>query len=209
MSKVNPFLSLLLGVVCAASTSTLGQEVAVVNAVRVEEDWELVVNESDRDANAPQISCTMGTSHDLTGVHAVLEINHRSLPSYSPGGVQLQVWSGETVLERKTLERFDQMSTGGETVTWTMFMKKNNGNLYFGVKNGVSLTWDSFGGTDWVSQGAGDLSLDDYCTDCSVACSSVGFSGNRVQSLILKQVRWYDANGLTRTDSTPRVVHQK
>lgn len=203
---------LAMAVLAVASFAAIADEPegAVTGAARVEEDWELVVDDADPSANSPQVTCTMGTMHDLGGVHAVLEINHRSLPSYSAGGLQIQTWSGETALDHKTLEKSEKMNTTGETIRWTMFLKDAGEKLVFGVENGSSETWGYFGGANLHVDGGEVSDLDHYCPDCSVGNSSVGFSGNRVQSLVLKEVRWYDKHGnLLHKDSDERVVHQK
>lgn len=41
----------------------------------------------------------------------------------------------------------------------------------------------------------------------SVEHSGVGYAGNRVASLVLREVRWYTASGLLARDTTNRTVH--
>jgi hypothetical protein len=176
--------------------------------VRVEEDWELVVAEPAADADAPQVVCVISPYTGTSSVHATLELNHSTIPSFTPGGLQLQAWDNETFLTRNSAEQ-GEMSTDGETVTWTTKMELRSGRLHFEV-NGASTTWGAFGA-------AGDLKLSlrsllpdlaHYSPETSVDQSGVGFGGNRVTSLTLKEVRYYDdAGNLLSTDATDREVH--
>src|SRR4051812_15359692 len=61
--------------------------------VRVEEDWKVEVNIPNPDDHAPQIVNSISPTGNLEGLHAVFELNHRSLNNYGAGGMQLQAWS--------------------------------------------------------------------------------------------------------------------
>ena len=60
--------------------------------VRVEEDWEMVLGEPDFNSCGPQVACTLSPLGDIDGTHFTLEINHRSMPYWSPGGITLHHW---------------------------------------------------------------------------------------------------------------------
>jgi len=177
--------------------------------VKVEEDWELVIGEPSPDSDAPQVTCVISPYEGAQSVHAAFELNHRSLPSFVAGGMQLQAWNYENFITRDSAAT-GALSTSGETITWTMKMKLLEGNLYFYVRNGNSTTWGQFGG--W-----GDLtlsipwslsSLAGYSPETSVEQSGVGYASNRVSRLVLKEVRYYNAaNELVAQDTTQRVVH--
>ena len=64
--------------------------------VRVEEDWVLEVGIPDADNTAPQITCVFAPTADVDFAYAEFAVNHHSLPSFVPGGLQLLVWSGGT-----------------------------------------------------------------------------------------------------------------
>ena len=53
-----------------------------VNVQKIEEDWELVVGTPDAAVAAPQVTCTIAPAGNLNGLYAVLELNHRSQPSF-------------------------------------------------------------------------------------------------------------------------------
>jgi hypothetical protein len=57
------------------------------DVTKIEEDWELVIGTPDAGVAAPQTTCTIAPAGNLNGLHATLELNLRSQPSFSPGGV--------------------------------------------------------------------------------------------------------------------------
>lgn len=175
---------------------------------RVEEDWELVISEPAPDSDAPQVTCVISPYSGATSVHCTLEINHRTLPTYASGGLQLQAWYYETFLTRNSAEQ-GVLSTDGEVITWTTKMELDNGRLDFEV-NGNSTTWGQFGvgGDLRLSLSTNLSSLAGYSPETSVDQSGIGYAANRVGSLVLKEVRYYNAaNELLSTDTTDRAVH--
>jgi hypothetical protein len=178
--------------------------------VRVEEDWELVLGTPDENSCGPQVACTMSPLGHIDGTHFTLEINHRSVPYWSPGGITLHHWHGES--RQQSMDRQDRsvMQSNGETVTWTQILDVDEGILTFQIKDGASTTWGPFGYSNhlklqaWWSAGH----INDYTPDVSVARSGVAYAGNRVQSLKLLPVRATLADGQTVTDNTVRVAHQ-
>lgn len=179
--------------------------------VQVEEDWELVVAAPDPGSAGPQVTCTISAGPDLAGVYGTFEINHRSLPSFQPGGMQVQTWNGEQPLGQSPSPTSSVMATSGETVRWTQVMRVGEGRIVFEVINGSSSTWGSFGGQGYLKLAVptGLANLNAYSPEVSVRHSGVGFAGNRVQSLVLKRVRYQLSNGMVVEDGTPRVVHQQ
>jgi hypothetical protein len=180
------------------------------NLVHVEEDWEMVLGEPDFNSCGPQVACTMSPFGHIDNTHFTLEINHRSLPYWSPGGITLHHWTGES--RQQSLERQDRsvMQTNGEVVTWTQTLDVDFAAfLTFQIKDGASSTWGPFGynnlklSTFWPSG-----NLNDYSPDVSVSRSGVAFAGNRVSSLKILRVRATLSDGSTATDDTVRVVHQ-
>ncbi|MBN2474455.1 MAG: hypothetical protein JXB62_07590 [Pirellulales bacterium] len=197
---------LVLGLL-AVSAGTAQAETPQI--VRVEEDWELVVNTPEPQSFAPQVSCVMSPRGDIDGLHAALELNVQSLLTFLAGGVQLQLWHGETPLNDRKFPSDSVMSQPGETVTWTQTMQVANGVITFEVINGSSQTWGNFGGQGYLKVFLNtDLSnLNGYDPAVSVANSGINYAANRVDSLILKKIRVYDSNGNVVEHSTPIVVH--
>lgn len=179
------------------------------HVVKVEEDWELVIGDPDTVTNSPQVSCAISPHDNLEGLFGVFEVNYQSMPDYEAGGLQIQVWDND---EHLLLEKYSEngvLATSGETIKWTMRMSIFSGSLKFKVLNGTSDTWNTFGaGTSLTaSVSTEDSDLDGYSPDASVANSGIGFGQNRVNSMILKRVRYYYSNGDVTEDSTERVVY--
>ncbi len=175
---------------------------------KVEEDWQLTIAEPSPDSDTPQVICVISPYSGASSVHATLEINHHTLPSYAAGGLQLQAWNYETYLTRNTAEQ-GLLATYGEVITWTTKMELVHGRLYFDV-NGSSTTWGQFGagGDLRLSIPSPLTSLSSYSPLTSVDQSGIGYAANRVSSLVLKEVRYYNAaNELLATDTTARFVH--
>src|SRR5262245_13872484 len=69
--------------------------------VKVEEDWELVLLEPDTAVTGPQLTCTMAPTASPDALRVAFDVNHASVPSFSSGGMQLQVWQGEQCVSSK------------------------------------------------------------------------------------------------------------
>jgi hypothetical protein len=177
---------------------------------RVEEDWELIVGTPDPNTDGPQLTCSIAPVAGDDALYASFELNHRSLPSFTRGGMQLQVWSNEYNLANNPFPHDDMLDNFGEAVTWTMVMKLSGENVTFEVRNGNSTTWGSFGGQGYLrSTHATDAeNLNAYSPDDSVVNSGVSFASNRVQLLTLKRVRYFTSTGDVWVDENPRSVHQ-
>jgi hypothetical protein len=204
-----PALLALVAVLFVWPVAAQAIELAPVKTV--EEDWELVVNEPDADNAAPQVTCLMSPVGDAESVYSVLEMNHASLPEFSAGGLQLQVWNGEDWLTLRDHADFT-LYHSGETVTWTRQMELHAGKLNFSVINGNSDSWGTFGGTGGIKLSINSVlvSLNLYNPEISKAQSGVSFGTQRVTSLKIKRVRYYGFDGsLLHTDNTERVVHEE
>jgi hypothetical protein len=178
--------------------------------VEVQEDWELVIADPDANSAGPQITCVISPYTHVTGLYAALELNQQTHPHYIPGGVQLHTWDGECILESENFPSDAVLSTQGETIQWTQRMAIVHGQIVFDTDSGVSETWGNFGanGHLWISRESPVENLNSYSPDVSVENSGIGYAANRVERLVLKQVRYYTASGLHSTDTTERVVHE-
>lgn len=177
--------------------------------VCVEEDWELVVNQPDTAKDGPQVTCSISPL-TMDAMYAAFDVNYRTQPDYSPGGLQLHTWDPNDPMMTQDLSTSALLATPNETVTWTMRMYLWYGSLRFRIVNGQSQTWGAFASLHSIGTPADLVSLDGYDPQVSVDNSGVCFAGNLVVSLTLKAVRWYDASGiLIRETTIPRVVHPK
>lgn len=195
------------GASAVVAPEALGQD--WFRIVRVEEDWELVVADPDPSVDAPQVTCTFSPVDGVDGIYAAIELNHRSQPSFSAGGIQLQVWNGESLLAAKSFSSNAEFATENEQIRWTQTMTLSGSNLIFEVVNGSSTTWGAFGGQGYLKANINTTltSLNRYHPNASVQNSGVGYAGNRVTSLTLREVRLITAAGYVLRDTTPRVAH--
>ncbi len=203
-ARLLPALVLPAMILALGSGNSWGQTI-----VRVEEDWEMVVATPDTPTEAPQITCVISPRQSLDGKVAILELNHHTMTTYLAGGIQLQLWQGRTPLVENNYPNNTALNIPGETVTWTQNMWLSGGMLTVEVTNGSSQTWGAFGGQGNLKISANTAleDLNQYSPAFSAANSRVGFAGNRVQSLVLKRVRFFTSTGQQLEDDTQRVVH--
>jgi hypothetical protein len=102
------------------------------------------------------------------------------------------------------------MQTANEVVTFTMSMQMQGSTLTFGVSNGNSQTWGSFGNGQSLNLSVGfdGTNLNSYDPQTSLSNSRVGFGSNRIQQAVRTQVRYYANSTLVATDSTQQILGQ-
>jgi hypothetical protein len=206
-SRRSPYVLAALIVIA----SSLSAQATDSNVVRVEEDWVIEMRSPDPSGHAPQIINAMSSTPDLGDMHAVFELNHRTLPDYSAGGMQLQIWSHQTNLVHRPGPKSSRLNIEGEVIRYTMSMKMQEATLEFEVKNGSSSSWGAFGSEGYLKANvaATQSNLTGYSPTVSVAKSRIGYAGHRVKKFALKEVRYYAADGtLLAKDATERIVHQ-
>ncbi len=155
MLRLNVFGFVL---VVALSTAVSAQEFinqhVVPNSLHVmavEEDWELVVGDPDPSVCGPQVTCAMSPIGDADSLHAIFNINHQTLDSFIPGGMQLQVWNGEQPVTDRRHPNKAILMQPDEKLQWTQKMSVSDGTLTFAVIAGSSATWGSFGGQGYLT----------------------------------------------------------
>lgn len=178
--------------------------------IRIEEDWEMVVAEPSPNSDAPQVTCAISPLPNMDSYGATFVVNSHEVPDFTAGGLQLQGWDGEELLASQHSPNQALLATPGEVIRWTQVMQKTAEGVEFQIVNGTSTTWGSFGGGDnlKIQLPAPIPSLNGYNSEVSVENSGVSYAGNRVQSLVLKKVRAYTAQGLSAEDNNPKIVHE-
>jgi hypothetical protein len=197
------------GLTVMAAVNGTGSALHAADVARVEEDWQLVVNQPDAGLNGPQVTCVISPSTSDQG-YCAFDINYRTQPNYSAGGLQMHVWNPYAPIVVSNFPASAVMQTADETVTWTQTMSLSEGVLTFLVVDGQSTTWGTFGGTndESVSVNTTANNLNNYDPNVSLDNSGVSFASNLVTSLTLTAVRWYAADGtLIQEVTTPQVVH--
>jgi hypothetical protein len=194
------------GLGTAPGTIDFGSE----TIVRVEEDWLLDVGVTDENCSAPEIVTVFGPGDPNQGLHAVLEMNHSTYPTFVRGGMQLQCWWGGWFLGSKRHFNAAELLTTVERIQFTCVTKIADGRLTLEVKNGESVTWGTFGGDGslrlrlWSDR----HTLNSYNPNHSLTHSRVTFGANRVNRYLRTEIRYYTADGDVITDGTDCYVHQ-
>jgi hypothetical protein len=179
-----------------------------VVVMRVEEDWEVVLNEPSLDVDAPQLHTVISPFGHLDSLHAQITWNYRELPDFQCGGLQIQAWDAGNCLGKRSVDT-SKLSAVAETVSWTQVLQTTGSRVSISVENGQSTTWGSFGGFGL----SGQYPLPDlngYTTSVSEENSYITYGANRVELIRIKEVRRYDSEGnLISRDQTPRIVYER
>jgi hypothetical protein len=176
---------------------------------RIEEDWELDVNEPASESCSPQFHTVMSPYASLNGLYFQVTWNYHELPEVVEGGLQLQVWGGDS--DFATRDAGDgYLSNDAERVTWTAALSTDNSHVTFAIENGFSQSWGSFGGESMRVRTPRPLAdLHSYNVDLTTASSWITYGSNRVNRLVLKEVRKYAEDGtLLSQDTQERVIYQ-
>jgi len=183
-------------ILCGLAWCVAAPALAQSQIVQIEEHWELAIGEPDSPVSAPQVTMVMSPYADLDGQYFVFTINHRSVPNYEPGGLQVQLWNGDEPVDAESFSA-DPLDQTNDVVRWVQRLKVENGTLSFEVVDGSSNSWGSFGGEGGLafSTATSLESLNDYRPAISLGESQVGYAGNRVQRLLLKKLVWTTDDG--------------
>lgn len=171
---------------------------------KIEEDWELVVNDPDANTNSPQITFfTCPNSGDET-TYFQLQMNYFADEAYSSGGFHVAAVRDETTLDQARSQTRRLITVDGDKIVWTSVMACIDGELLFAVKDGFGDDWGAFGGPDYLvrmsANGTQDLSS--YSPTQSGSLVDIGYGANRVHSVVLKQVRFFYTDGSVTTTAT-------
>src|SRR5687767_2008964 len=122
--------------------------------VRVEQDWELVLNTPDLSFPSPQLVIPMKTRPDSLKT-AYFLINHHDFPTFQTGGGQIQLWHGD--LRQVKSFAGPTLIREGEVVTWTQYLERKDGKLNFGLSAVQGEAW----GTNTAETLGGPVSFSD------------------------------------------------
>lgn len=222
---INRTVLLTTATVCCLAFSTpaaMGQAgtggedpLAGVDIVKVEEDWSLDIANPEPAADCPQVVTVFGPADPSAGTHAILELNHGTLPDYGEGGMQLQAWYGDYLIGYHSQFAPAELNFAIEQVTYTTATRVRDGMLHLYVKNGSSLTWGPFGGWESmrISMSTWRTDLNDWDAQNSINHSRVAYGANRVNNFVRTAVRYYIADEIGNselyyTDDTDVYVHR-
>jgi hypothetical protein len=144
---------------------------------------------------------------DLGGVHFQFTLNHVTAPQYAPGGMQVQLWDGEQLVDESAAHEDGTFRFADEVIHWVQRVSLENETLTFEVLNGESETWGSFGGNDLSLSTPTTLTgLNEYRPGISLTESQVGYAENRVASLTLTKLVWVTEDGEVHELNAPIAV---
>ena len=172
---------------------------------KVEEDWELQINEPEDDTNSPQVTFFITPSVGFDGTYFQLQMNYFADEDYSAGGFHVAAVRADAILDEARSENQSLLSVEGDTIRWTSVAAVVDDTLLFAVKDGDCTSWGEFGGPEYLVRMSA-LSTDDfsgYSYEQSVSSVDVGFGGNRVNEVRLKRVRLYYSSGDVATVTVP------
>ena len=179
------------------------------HTTRVEEDWYVKIGTPDPDTDSPQITSVIAPSWTLSGKYVVFDMNCATQPGFVSGGVQLQMWQDDAIIQSRSNANWDSLHLVNEEIRYTSVMSVVDGKMVFEIINGTSETWGNFGtGELKLEVDTWRHHLNHYSPEFTAYNSRVGFASHRVRRFTLERVRYYSANGLRSTDDTPRVLHQ-
>jgi hypothetical protein len=177
--------------------------------IRVEEDWVTYIRNPDSNVGAPQIANVISPTESTEVAFGIVELNHASAPDFRSGGHQVQSWIGSTNHDFAFSEETSVLRTDYDKLEYTVAMEKTPQLLKFTLKDGRSRTWGRFARTGITAvTPVFNITLENYNPEFSVANTTINVGAHRVELMYQKEVRYYSANGLERTDTTPRVLHR-
>ena len=185
----------LAGIALLISTATVRADEASI--YKVEEDWELVINDPDPSLNSPQITFFTMPDPAESGCYFQLQMNYSADDEYSSGGFHVGAFHDEQLIDEARSKTRRTLAVDGDRVRWTNVMAAIDGDLLFAVKDGHGDDWGSFGGPEYLVRIASDhvRDLSQYRPYQSLQMVDVGFGGNRVRTITLRSVRLYYTNG--------------
>ena len=178
------------------------------NTTRIEEDWYVKIGTPDPDLDSPQITSVIAPSWTLSGKYVVFDMNCATQPGFVSGGVQLQLWQDDAIIQSCSNINWDSPHIVNEEIRYTSVMSIVDDKMVFEIINGTSETWGTFGtGELKLEVDTWRPHLNQYSPDFTVYNSRIGFASHRVRRFTLERVRYFTAHDLRTTDDTPRVLH--
>jgi hypothetical protein len=175
--------------------------------VQVEEHWQLQLGQPEAGLSAPQTTMVMSPNGGLEGLHFLFTLNHSTEPDYAPGGMQVQAWQNDEMLDDRVANSESALAHAEEVIRWVQRLTLEDSTLNFQVVDGESETWDTFGG-DELSLGVATslTSLNGYKPGISLAESQVSYAENRVQTLTLTKLVWITEDGEVHELNAPIAI---
>jgi hypothetical protein len=199
-------ITAVLAALLLQASSACGQ--APLGTRAIEQDWkiELLVMPDGNRLTSPLFV----SGFAIPNVSALFQCtwNHRDIPLLEEGGIQLQVYRWNDLLDDKEIVTppwRERLSIDDEVITWTQRLHISDLSDVFTVKDISSKTWGTIPGPYSVKRTfliwAPPLEL--YSFDEIAENSGIVMGGNRFKRMVVTQTRFYDADGNLLTPITP------
>ncbi|MBL8815319.1 MAG: hypothetical protein JNL58_04770 [Planctomyces sp.] len=177
--------------------------------IRVEEDWMVLIEETDDDAASPQVNNVIAFASSQSGLYGMIELNHSTYPSFHAGGIQVQARNDENVIASQTYRDGIALDRDFDRLEYTVSLFHSGEHTWVGIKNIRSKTWGDSGSTETRAQIASyRKSLSNYTPDHSASASSVNVGAQRVATMCMPRVRYYYSNGDVETEEKTRFAER-
>lgn len=190
------------GIVFALVSTALPACMAADSTIyKIEEDWDMVINEPDSANISPQVTFFTSPSTNLDDAYFQLQMNYAADAEFSGGGFHVASVQNDAIQDEARSDTRSVLATDGDHIRWTSVMAIIHNKALFAVKDGQGTEWGNFGGPDYLvkltQSPVPDLS--GYHPQQSLDTVDIGFGANRVQSVTLLQVRVFYTDGRTVT----------
>lgn len=164
---------------------------------KIEEDWEMVINDPDPANHSPQVTFFTSPSANLDDVYFQLQMNYAADAGFSAGGFHVAAVQDDQIQDEARSDTRRILATDGDHIRWTSVMTMIENRALYAVTDGQGTEWGTFGGPGYLvkmmSSPVWDLA--EYHPQNSLDNVDIGFGANRVQSITLLRVRAYYTDG--------------
>lgn len=177
----------------AAGGSGGGGSIKSTDVMQVDEQWEVQIGTPNSSTGSPQMTFLISPTGDTSGYYAILNVNERD---GAVGGMQLQLWNGNSVVSTATYNT-STLATTSEKISWTTSMSISSGTLQIDVVGLSSTTWGNTNNNTAAltvsanSTGLSNLNNYDLTGALSGNNSGVDYGGNRVSKITIKSITPY------------------
>src|SRR5690606_17770122 len=132
-------------------------------------------------------------------------------PKFRKGGMQLQCWRGEQLLNYRGQQRPVKLNKDEETISFTTVTEAGNDTITLAITNGRSKSFGQFGGNSnlRIVLKVSGANLDSFDGQYSILHSRCEWGNQEVPALCRTAIRYFNAAGLLiAEDTTEQVVHR-
>ncbi|MFG0263427.1 MAG: hypothetical protein ACF788_13630 [Novipirellula sp. JB048] len=194
MMRFAPTMIMIGGIFIWTAAPGRSADAEEATILKIEEDWEMSVNEPNPASHAPQVTFFTTPTEDPDRYFQV-QFNHAVDTHFSGGGFNVAAVEHERVVDSARSETRAALVVDGGRIRWTHVLADAQGELLFAIKEGHAEEWGEFGGRELLVRLSSDaaVGLSQYHPQKSLDGVDIGLGANRVASITLLEVRvFYD-----------------